>query len=665
MLQMKNKPFDNKNIRNNLNICHFNRKYGFILQKTTMSKNIFIVIDFDSTFTRVEAMDELSLISLANQPDAAQKQAEIKHITDLAMDGQLSFAEALQRRVALLHAHNNHLPVLVEILKQKVSESFVRNREFLETFAERILIVSSGFKEFIVPIVTEYGILEANVYANTFEYDAQGQITGFDTQNPLSKNGGKVLLLKQMNLQGDVYVIGDGYTDYEIREAGLANKFYAFTENVQRDKVVQAADHVAVSLDEFLYDNKLPMTISYPKNRINVLLLENIHPHAEHIFRTEGYNVEVIAGGLDEDELCEKIKDVSVLGIRSKTQVTAKVLEHANKLIAVGAFCIGTNQIDLKACLKKGVAAFNAPYSNTRSVVELAIGEMIMLIRNIVDKSNQAHNGIWSKSAGNSFEIRGKKLGLIGYGNIGTQLSVLAESLGMKVYYYDIVDKLALGNAKKCASLQELLSISDVVSLHVDGRKENTNLIGAKEFEAMKDGVVFMNLARGHVVEINALVNAIKSGKVLGAGIDVFPYEPKTNNEEFLTELRGLPNVILTPHIGGSTEEAQLNIGTFVPEKIIEYVNTGNTFSSVNYPNLQLPEFSSSHRLIHAHENVPGILAKINSVLAEHNINIVGQYLKTNDTIGYVITDIDKAYDKDVTKSLKEIPNTIKFRVLY
>lgn len=630
-----------------------------------MTKNIYIVIDFDSTFTRVEAMDELSLISLANHPQAAQKQAEIKNITDLAMSGQLSFAEALKRRVDLLEASKHHLQPLVDVLKTKVSDSFVRNREFLEKLSDRIYIVSSGFKEFIVPIVTEYGILPQNVYANTFTYDEQGRITGFDTNNPLSKDGGKVILLKQMNLQGDVYVIGDGYTDYEIREAGLANKFYAFTENVQRDKVVQAADHVAATLDEFLYDNKLPMAISYPKNRINVLLLENIHPHAVELFRTEGYNVEVVTGGLDEDELCEKIKDVSILGIRSKTQVTAKVLEHANKLIAVGAFCIGTNQIDLKACLRRGVAAFNAPYSNTRSVVELAIGEMIMLIRNITDKSNQAHNGIWNKSAGNSFEIRGKKLGLIGYGNIGTQLSVLAESLGMQVYYYDIVDKLALGNARKCHSLHELLSLADVVSLHVDGRKENTNLIGKAEFEAMKEGVVFMNLARGHVVDIEALVEAIKTKKVLGAGVDVFPYEPKTNQEEFLTPLRGLPNVILTPHIGGSTEEAQLNIGTFVPEKIIEYINTGNTFSSVNYPNLQLPEFSASHRLIHAHENVPGILAKINSVLAAHNINIVGQYLKTNDTIGYVITDIDKQYNKDVIKALKEIPNTIKFRVLY
>ncbi|MES2386544.1 MAG: phosphoglycerate dehydrogenase [Bacteroidota bacterium] len=624
-----------------------------------------LVIDFDSTFMQVEGMEELSLISLRNHPEGAARQQQIKDITDLAMNGELSFQEALARRVALLNANRKDLAELVETLGGKVSESIVRNKSFFEKFADRIFIVSSGFREFIVPIVSRFGIKAENVYANTFTYDDAGNITGYDKSNELSGDKGKVILLQRLKFAGDVNVIGDGYTDYEIRAAGLANRFYAFTENVRREGVVSVADHVAASFDEFLYHNNLPMTVSYPKNRIHVLLLENIHPHAQEVFEAEGYTVEAISTALDEDELCEKIKNVSILGIRSKTQVTARVLEHANRLIAVGAFCIGTNQIDLKTCLRKGIAAFNAPYSNTRSVVELAVGEMIMLIRNIPDKSNKMHAGQWEKSAGNSHEIRGKKLGLVGYGNIGTQISVIAESLGMQVYYYDNVDKLGLGNARKCHSLHELLSLADVVSLHVDGRKENTDLIGAAEFEAMKDGVIFINLARGHVVNIPALTAALKSGKVHGAGVDVFPYEPKNNQEEFINELRGLPNVILTPHIGGSTEEAQHNIADFVPEKIIEYINTGNTFTSVNFPNLQLPEFKNAHRLLHIHENVSGILARINSVLAEGGINIVGQYLKTNDNIGYVITDIDKAYDKDIIQELKSIPNTIKFRVLY
>ena len=288
-----------------------------------------------------------------------------------------------------------------------------------------------------------------------------------------------------------------------------------------------------------------------------------------------------------------------------------------------------------------------------------------MLYRNTIEKSNKMHQGKWDKSAKNSYEIRGKKLGIVGYGNIGSQLSVLAESMGMEVYYYDIVEKLQLGNAKKCSSLNELLSLADVISLHVDGRASNKNLIGKKEFDLMKEGVIFLNLSRGHVVDVPVLAENLKSGKILGASADVFPYEPKNNNEEFINELRGLPNVILTPHIGGSTEEAQFNIASFVPNRILDYINTGNTFQSVNFPNIQLPELNNAHRLIHLHENVPGILAQINNVLAKHNINILGQYLKTNESVGYVITDINKEYDKQVIQELKAINNTIKFRILY
>jgi D-3-phosphoglycerate dehydrogenase len=625
----------------------------------------YFVIDFDSTFMKVEAMEELGEISLAGNKNKEKILAEIKHITDLGMNGQISFTESLERRVVLLEAHKDDLPPLVERLRTKVSDSFARNKQFFREFAGQIFIISNGFKEFIEPVVTEFGIKPENIYANTFEFDETGKITGFDRNNRLSENKGKVATIKALNLQGDIYVIGDGYTDYEIKEAGLANRFYAFTENVEREKVIQNADHIAPSFEEFLFHNNLPRKFSYPKNRISVLLLENIHPVAVQLFKEEGFKVEIVTGALDEDELCERIRDVSVLGIRSKTLVTKKVLENANKLMTIGAFCIGTNQIDLTACLDKGITVFNAPYSNTRSVVELAIGEMIMLIRSIPDKSNGMHAGKWDKSAKNSNEVRGKKLGLIGYGNIGTQLSVVAEALGMEVYFYDLIEKLSLGNAKRCKTLEELLRISDVVSVHIDGRKTNVNVIGEKEFEMMKDGVVFLNLARGQVVDIPALVKAIKSGKVRGAGIDVFPYEPKTNNEEFINELRGLPNVILTPHIGGSTEEAQENIGNFVPNKILEFINKGNTFGSVNFPNIQLPDLHDAHRLIHIHKNVPGMLAQINGILSRHNINILGQYLKTNEKIGYVITDVAKTYNEDAIGELKAIEHTIKFRMLY
>lgn len=630
-----------------------------------MKSNRHFVIDFDSTFTQVEALDVLGEISLESHIEREERLKELEELTNSGMAGDLSFRESLEKRLALLNAREVHLPKLVNRLKSKVSTSFTRNKEFFDENHENIYIISNGFKEFIVPIVTELGVKEEHVFANTFKYDEEGKIIGFDEDNVLSSNNGKVEMLKRLDLQGDVYVIGDGYTDYEIKAAGLANKFYAFTENVERDNVLEKADHITPSLDEFLYLHKMNKAISYPKNRIKVLLLENIHEDAERILRNEGYNVSTVSGALDEEELSERIKNVSVLGIRSKTQLTPKVLQNANRLIAVGAFCIGTNQIDLDACLKKGIVVFNAPFSNTRSVVELAIGEIILLMRGLTDRISEMHNGIWNKSASGSNEIRGKKLGIVGYGNIGAQLSVVAEALGFDVYYYDLMEKLALGNATKCSSLQELLKKVDVVSLHVDGRKENKNLIGEKEFDLMKEEAVFLNLSRGHVVDISALKKTIESGKIRGAGVDVFPQEPKTNKELFESELRGLPNVILTPHIGGSTQEAQVNIGNFVPGKIIEYINTGSTTNSVDFPNLQLPILENAHRLIHIHHNRPGIIAHINNVLAEHECNIVGQYLKTNEQIGYVITDVDKAYNEEVIREMKGIDGTIRFRVLY
>lgn len=630
-----------------------------------MNNNPYFIIDFDSTFTKVEGLDELANIALAGNANQEKIVGEIRKLTEMGMNGEISFSEALSRRIDLLKANRTHIDILVDFLHTKVSDSFQRNEKFLREYADNILVVSGGFKEFIVPIVTEMGLKQENVYANTFEFDEEGNIIGVDDTNVLAHEKGKVKLLGSLNLDGDVYAIGDGYTDYELRASGLANRFYAFTENVEREKVIAKADHVVPSLDEFLYLNKLPRSQSYPKSRIKVLLLENVHPVAVESFKYEGFDVEIYKGAMDEAELAEKIKGVSILGLRSKTNVTRKVLENADKLMIIGAFCIGTNQIDLKASTEKGIAVFNAPYSNTRSVVELAVGEMIMLIRNIFEKSVGMHAGKWDKSANNSFEVRGKKLGLIGYGHIGTQLSVIGEALGMEVYFYDIVDKMPIGNAKKCRSLDEVLRVADVVSMHIDGRKDNTNIFGKREFELMKKGVIFLNLARGHVVDVPALVEAIKEGKVAGAGVDVFPYEPKTNNEEFINELRGLPNVILTPHIGGSTEEAQEGIGHYVPERLLEFMNNGSTTGSVNFPELQLPLLKDSHRLLHIHKNVPGILAKINNIFAKHSININGQYLKTNEKIGYVIMDIDKGYTDEFVQEIKDIEETIRFRMLY
>ncbi|NNF19239.1 MAG: phosphoglycerate dehydrogenase [Flavobacteriaceae bacterium] len=622
------------------------------------------VFDFDSTLTRVEALDVLAEMTLKDRSNRDEVIREIQKITNLGIDGDISFTESLERRIRMLDAHRDDLPKLVEELRQKISKSIASNKEFFDKFSEDIYVISCGFKEFIDPIVAEYNIPSERVFANTFQFDEEGRIVGFDKANVLAGHNGKIQCLKELDLDGEVQVIGDGYSDYVMREAGIADKFFAYTENVHREKATKDADHVAPNLDEFLFVNDLPRNISYPKNRIKILLLENVHPAAFDNLSEDGFAVELVKHSLSEEELIEKIRGVHVLGIRSKTQVTQKVLDAANKLLVVGAFCIGTTQIDLDYCKKRGVVVFNAPYSNTRSVVELAIGQIIMLMRSIFPRSMEIHSGQWQKTAANSREVRGKNLGIVGYGNIGKQLSVLAEAMGMRVYFYDIDEKLALGNAKSCSTLEDLLNVSDVVSLHIDDNKANKNFIGEREFNQMRNGAVLLNLSRGFVVDIPAMVTALKSGKLAGAAVDVYPEEPRSNGA-FETELRGLNNVILTPHIGGSTEEAQRDIADFVPNKIMGYINSGNTVDAVNFPNIRLPKQDNAHRFLHIHKNVPGVMAKINEVLAKYEMNITGQYLSTDSDVGYVISDLNKEYNKEVIQALKKVENTIKFRVLY
>lgn len=623
------------------------------------------VFDFDSTLTQVEALDILAEISLDGNPERDSVVKQIQEITDLGIDGDISFTESLSRRIALLKANKSHLGKLIEKLRDQISTTVANNRDFFDTYKDDIYVISCGFKEFIDPIVAEYNIDADRVYANTFKYDSNGAIIGFDEENPLAKHNGKIDCLKGMDLKGEIQVIGDGYSDYQMRKAGIADKFFAYTENVARKKVLDIADHITPSFDEFLYVNELPMNISYPKNRIKVLLLEGVHEDAVQMMNYEGYTVEVSPDSLSEEELCEKIKDVHIIGIRSKTQITKKVVESADRLLAVGAFCIGTKQIDLEACKEKGIAVFNAPYSNTRSVVELAIGEIIMLMRSTFVRSTELHAGVWKKTAAGSREVRGKVLGIIGYGNIGKQLSILAESMGMKVIFYDHLEALALGNAEKRNSMQEVFAEADVVSLHVDDNSANKNLIGAKEFAQMKDGVIFLNLARGFVVDIDALIEAQNSGKVAGAAVDVYPSEPKSNDEPFTNALMGQKNTILTPHIGGSTMEAQKHIGNFVPSNIMSYINTGASFDCVNLPKIQVTPQVKAHRFLHIHKNVSGVMAQINNILAKYDLNITGQYLKTDEKVGYLITDIDKEYNKEVIEELKGVKETIKFRLLY
>jgi D-3-phosphoglycerate dehydrogenase len=405
---------------------------------------------------------------------------------------------------------------------------------------------------------------------------------------------------------------------------------------------------------------------SYPKEKINILFLENVSDKAVQHFNANGYvNVQKLSGALSEQELIKAIKGVHLLGIRSKSLITPKVLEAAVKLQAIGCFCIGVNQVNLAEATKRGVAVFNAPYSNTRSVAELVIGSAIMLVRRIPDKNKAAHNGIWLKEAKGSYELRGKTLGIIGYGNIGSQLSVIAEAIGMKVIFYDIETKMPLGNAIAKTSIKEVISKADVVSLHVPELPSTKNLINKSNLKLFKKGAVLINYARGEVVDLNALRDAIIQDRIGGAAIDVFPVEPEKNGDFFDAPLRDLPNVLLTPHIGGSTEEAQQNIGEDVSNKLFQYLEKGISIGSHTIPALNLPAQEGAHRILHIHKNVPGVLSEINTQLSKHKINIVAQYLKTNEDIGYVVLDIDKKLSNNAVQLLKQVKETIKVRLLY
>ncbi|HCW89906.1 MAG TPA: phosphoglycerate dehydrogenase [Marinobacter sp.] len=405
---------------------------------------------------------------------------------------------------------------------------------------------------------------------------------------------------------------------------------------------------------------------SLEKSKIRILLLEGVHQSAIDTLNAAGYtNIEYLSHSLAEEDLIEKIADAHFVGIRSRTQLTESVLEAAKKLVAVGCFCIGTNQVNLQAATRRGIAVFNAPFSNTRSVAELVLAQAILLLRGVPEKSARAHRGEWLKSAKNSYEIRGKKLGIIGYGNIGTQFSVLAEGLGMDVYFYDVVSKLPIGNATQVGTLQELLNIADVVSLHVPETPATRYMFKAEQFAQMKPGSILMNASRGTVVDIDALAEALSSGKLLGAAVDVFPVEPKSNDEEFVSPLREFDNCILTPHVGGSTIEAQENIGREVAEKLAMYSDNGTSVSSVNFPEVALPSHPNQHRLLHIHENVPGVMSEINQVFSENGINICGQYLQTREDIGYVVVDVNKEYGELALEKLRQVKGTIRCRVLF
>ncbi|MFZ9879788.1 MAG: phosphoglycerate dehydrogenase [Phycisphaerales bacterium] len=629
------------------------------------NRPVYLILDFDSTIVAAEGLDEIARLALADDPEQEAKVLAIEGITREGMDGRIGIDESLRRRLAMLRITRAHVDAVVKLLKKRISPSFRRAKAELRRNADRIYVVSSGFREYVVPVCAELGIAADHVVANVFQWSKDGVATGYDQKSPLARPGGKAEAVRALKLSGTVVAVGDGITDCEIRDHGAAQQFVAYCENIERDAVVARADRVVRGVDELLWIYRLPGAPSFPKSRMAALLLENIHADAAQRLRDEGYRVEAVSDALPEAELSRALKGVSLLGIRSKTRVTAAALAEADRLLAIGCFCIGTEQVDLAAAGARGVAVFNAPYSNTRSVVELAIGEIVMLFRRAVESDRILHAGSWRKSAQGCQEVRGKTLGIVGYGHIGSQLSVLAEAMGMQVLYHDIAEVMPLGNARKAKSLGDLLSRADAVSLHVDGRRENTNLIGERELRRMKAGAVLLNLSRGHIVDLAALALALRSGHLGGAAVDVFPAEPNSNKEPFDTPLRGIANVILTAHIGGSTAEAQQGIGAFVANRLVEHVNSGSTAGSVNLPEIALPPTPRAHRCLHLHRNQPGVLAEINGILARRKINILGQSLRTSEAIGYVVTDVNKSYDDTVVDELRAVAGTIRFRVLY
>jgi D-3-phosphoglycerate dehydrogenase len=624
-----------------------------------------LILDFDSTIVAAEGLDEIAKLALADDPEHNAKVLAIEGITRDGMEGRIGIDVSLQRRLSQLTITRAHVAEVVKQLKKKIAPSFRRHKAAIRKNAANIYVVSSGFREYVVPVCAELGIAADHVIANEFHWSKDGVVVGYNRDCALAKPHGKPAAVRALKLKGTVIAVGDGATDCEIRDDGAASEFVAYCENIERENVVARADRVVKSVDEVLWIYDFPGAPSYPKSRMVALLLENIHADAAEHLREEGYRVETVSDALPEAELTRALRGVSLLGIRSKTRVTASALAAADRLLSIGCFCIGTEQVDLAAASARGVSVFNAPYSNTRSVVELAIGEIVMLFRRAVESDRVLHAGGWRKSAAGCREMRGKTLGIVGYGHIGSQLSVLAEAMGMQVIYHDIAEVLPLGNARKAKSLADLLAKSDAVSMHVDGRRENTHLIGERELKKMREGSVLINLSRGHIVDLDALARSVRSGHIGGAAVDVFPVEPNSNKDAFDTPLRGIPNVILTAHIGGSTAEAQQGIGMFVARRLIEHVNAGSTAGSVNLPEIALPPTPRAHRFLHLHRNQPGVLAAINGILARRKINILGQSLRTDDATGYVVTDVNKTYDDAVIEELRAVAGTIRFRVLY
>ncbi|MBD3376934.1 phosphoglycerate dehydrogenase [candidate division KSB1 bacterium] len=644
-----------------------------------MIKNI--IFDFGSTIIDNEGVDLIIDAALKRNmdPEHAQKMEKVHKIAAQVQNGEIPLGDFLRSSFQLTNVTQDDIRTVTSLLANKISDQVLDTISGLQQRGKNIFVFSSNFEEVVRPVTTSLDIPSENVFANQLLYDNEGKVIGFNENNPLFLSVGKVFLAEQLRIEGVLdertAVVGNSHTDLAIRKSNNATMFvYYSTQNTmgdikgQADFVVDRFDQLMplfCTNEELSNETAEAYAVAINGKQIvtpHIILLENIHKNAFEQLSHQDFTVELFKSAWSEQEICEKAIDAHALGIRSKTRITRKHFECLSNLWAIGAYCIGTNQIDLHAASNAGIPVFNAPYSNTRSVAEIVAGEIIMLMRRVFEKSSAAHQGRWLKSAQGCNEVRGKTVGIIGYGHIGSQVSVLLEVLGMSVIFHDIVDILPLGNAQKAASLDDLLQRSDVVTLHVPDTELTRGMIGTNELKKFKSGSFLINSSRGQVVDLDALAHAIKSNHLAGAAVDVYPEEPSHPDDTFQSPLQGLNNVILTPHIGGSTEEAQINIAHYVSTKLKNFLLTGSTIGAVNFPEVDLARVEGTHRILHIHRNVPGVLAKINSVLSRRNVNIEGQILQTRGEIGYLLVDIDRHVSDHVLDLLRHISETIKTR---
>jgi D-3-phosphoglycerate dehydrogenase / 2-oxoglutarate reductase len=639
-----------------------------------------IIFNFDSTIIDTPGIELLVQNALLKIPEKDRPDivARLDGYTNQAILGTLPLSEAFKKRLELVPVTETEVKAVCENIIRFINPSVRETISALLKHGKNIFIFSTSVDQIVDPVVDELHIPRNNVYTNRFKYGDDGHILGFDEGNPLFMNSGKVYIAEQLQkegrLSGGTAVVGNSKSDLSIKSNNISEMFVYFASSHVQNEIRRQADFQVDRFDQllplFCSDDELPHEKAGPFTESDtgidakpyIILLEEIHEKAKRKLADAGYEIHAERGAWETESLCTNAVKANVLGIRSRTKITAQAIKCMPSLWTIGAFCIGTNQIDLQAAAEAGIPVFNAPYSNTRSVAELVVGETIMLFRRIFEKSNAAHQGQWLKSSSGCNEIRGKTIGIIGYGRIGSQVSVLLEHMGMSVIFHDIVDKLPLGNAKRAADLAQLLQHSDIVTLHVPDTPETRGMIGATELALMKKGAFLLNSSRGKVVDLDALRKAIEGKQIGGAAIDVFPSEPVLPEDVFNSPLQHLHNVILTPHIGGSTIEAQENIGDYVSSKIDKFLTTGSTIGAVNFPEVELPRVNSTHRILHVHMNVPGVLAKVNSVFARRNINVEGQILQTKGSIGYLIVDVNQDISEQVLSLMKPITETIKLR---